>query len=182
MTPEQLVTLTEAVNTRLYQLISDKLVPPLPVVAGEKVPKVFDRLVVDSDHRAWANMLRSPRHVENQAGQDVEQVHSVMIYPKGMRDYPDKTVRSMPWQLDFGIDSFYQDYAGKTNDNPGFRQNKEITLVAAMLWSTIPFGVSGVKRIVGYRETRVLSRMGDVMVRQSMAVVTIQLNPAQIPL
>lgn len=180
MTPEQLVTLTEDVNTRLYEIISAKLIPAVPV-AGEKVPKVFDRLVVDSDHRAWANMLKSDRHVESQTGEDIEQVHAVMIYPKGMRDYPDNTVRSMPWQIDFGIDNFYQDYPGKTNDNPGYRQNKEVILVAATLWSTIPFGVVGVKRIIGWRETRVLSRMGDVMVRQSMAVCTIRLNPAQIP-
>lgn len=181
MTPEQLVTLTEAVNTRLYQLVSDKLVPALPAIPGERVPKVVDRLIVDSDHRAWANMLRSERHVENQAGEDVEQVHTVMIYPKGMRDYPATTVRSMHWQLDFGIDNFYQDYPGIVNDNPGFRQNKEIILVAAMLWSTIPFGVAGVKKIIGWRETRVLSRMGDVMVRQSMAVLTVKLQPAQMP-
>jgi hypothetical protein len=181
MTPEQLVTLTEAINTRLYQLISAKLVPALPVVPGERIPKVVDRLIVDSDHRAWANMLKSDRHIESQTGVDVKQVHTVMIYPKGIRDYPGNTVRSMHWQLDFGIDNFYQDYPGKTNDNPGFRQNKEIILVAAMLWSTIPFGVTGVKRITGWRETRVLSRMGDVMVRQSMAIVTMQLQPAQIP-
>jgi hypothetical protein len=180
MTPEQLVTLTEQVNARLYQIISEKLVP-VDVTPGEKVPKVFDRLVVDSDHRAWANMLRSDRHIENQTGQDVKQVHAIMIYPKGMRDYPDNTVRSMPWQLDFGIDNFYQDYPGIISDNPGFRQNKEIVLTAATLWSTIPFGVTGVKRIIGWRETRVLSRMGDAMVRQSMSVITIRLHPAQIP-
>ncbi len=181
MTPEQLVTLTEQVNTRLYQLISAKLIPALPVVPGERVPKVLDRLVVDSDHSAWANMLRSDRHIESQGGVNVKQVHSVMIYPKGIRDYPDNTTRAMKWELSFGIDNFYQDYPGKIDDNPGYRQNKEIILVAAMLWSTIPFGVVGVKRIVGWRETRVLSRMGDTMVRQSMAVLTLRLNPAQIP-
>jgi hypothetical protein len=180
MTLEQLVELTEQVNARLYQIISAKLVP-VGVTVGEKVPKIFDRLVVDSDHKAWANMLRSDRHVENQTGQDVKQVHAVMIYPKGMRDYPDNTVRSMAWELSFGIDNFYQDYPGIINDNPGFRQNKEIVLIAAALWSTIPFGVTGVKRIVGWRETRVLSRMGDVMVRQSMAIVTLRLQPAHIP-
>lgn len=180
MTPEELVTLTEAINDRLYQLINTKLVP-VNVTPGEKIPQVFDRLVVDSDHRAWANMLRSDRHIENQAGEDIKQVHSFMVYPKGLRDYPDKTVRAMPWQLDYGIDSFYQDYPGMTHDNPGYRHNKEITLVAATLWSARPFGVVGVKKIIGFREIRVLTRMGDVMVRQSMAVVTIQLDPAQIP-
>jgi hypothetical protein len=180
MTPEQLVTLTEDINTRLYQLISATLVPE-ESEDGERIPKVIDRLVVDQDHKAWANMLKSDRHVEIQNGEDVKQVHAVMIYPKGLRDYPDNTVRSMHWDLTFGIDNFYQDYPGTINDNPGYRQNKEIVLVAAVLWSTIPFGVTGVKRVVGYRETRVLSRMGDIMVRQSMAIITVRLNPAQIP-
>lgn len=180
MTPEQLVTLTEQVNDRLYQLISDKLVP-LVVLPGERVPKIFDRLVVDSDHTAWANILRSDRHIESQSGENIGQVHAIMIYPKGLRDYPDNTVRSLPWDLSYGIDNFYQDYPGKTGDNPGFRQNKEIVLVAATLLSTVPFGVVGVKKIIGWRETRVLSRMGDTMVRQSMAVCTVRLQPAQIP-
>jgi len=181
MTPDELVTLTEQVNDRLVQLVTDTLVPSLPAVPGERVPKIFDRLVVDSDHTIWANMLRSDRHIETQNGVDVKQIHSVMIYPKGMRDYPDNTVRSLPWQLDFGIDNFYQDYPGKTNDNPGYRQNKEVTLVAATLLSTVPFGVVGVKRVIGWREVRVLSRMGDAMVRQSMAIITVRLQPAQIP-
>lgn len=180
MTPVELVTLTEAVNDRLYQLVSDTLVP-VATNPGEKIPKIFDRLVVDSDHRAWANTLRSDRHIENQSDVDIKQVHAVMIYPKGIRDYPATTVRSMHWDMNFGIDNFYQDYPGKTEDNPAFRQNKEIVLVAATLWCTIPFGVAGVKRIVGWRETRVLSRMGDTMVRQSMSVLTIRLNPAQMP-
>jgi hypothetical protein len=180
MTPEQLVTLTESAHQRLYELVRDRLVP-LDITPNERVPKVFDRLVVDSDHRAWANMLRSDRHVEEQSGEQIKQVHTVMVYEKGMRDYPDKTVRSMPWDLVFGIDNFYQDYPGTSQDNPGYRQNKEITLVAAMLFSTIPFGVVGVKRIIGWREQRVLSRMGDIMVRQSMATCTLRLNPAQIP-
>lgn len=176
MTPEELVTLTEDVNDRLYELISEKLVPSV-VTPGEKVPKIFDRLIVDSDHRAWANMLKSDRHIENQE----EQVHAFMVYPKGLRDYPDRTVRAMPWQIDYAIDSFYQDYPGLTHDNPGFRHNKEITLVAATLWSARPFGVVGVKKLVQFREIRVLTRMGDVMVRQSMGLVSIQLDPAQIP-
>jgi hypothetical protein len=180
MTPEELVQLTEDTNARLVELITDKLVPSV-VVPGERVPRIFDRLVVDSDHKAWANMLRSDRHVETQEGVDVKQVHSVMIYPKGIRDYTGQTVRAMHWQLDFGVDNFYQDYPGKTNDNPGFRQNKEINLVAATLWSARPFGIEGVKMVVGLRENRVLSRMGDVMVRQSMAIVTIQLQPGHIP-
>lgn len=176
MTPEQLVQLTENINDRLYQLVSGKLIPE-DVIPDERIPKVFDRLVVDSDHRAWANMLKSDRHVEN----GEKQVHAFMLYPKGLRDYPDNTVRSMPWQLDFGIDSFYQDFPGKTHDNPGFRHNKEITLIAAVLWSARPFGVVGVKKVVGFRENRVLTRMGDVMVRQSMAVATVKLEPAPIP-
>lgn len=176
MTPEELVTLTENINDRLYQLISDKLVP-VTVTPGEKVPKIFDRLVVDSDHKAWANMLRSDRHLENKE----EQVHAFMVYPKGLRDYPDRTVRAMPWQIDYGIDSFYQDFPGMTHDNPGFRHNKEITTIAATLWSARPFGVTGVKKIIQFREVRVLTRMGDVMVRQSMGLVSIQLDPAQIP-
>lgn len=180
MTPEELVALSEQVNARIYQLISDELVP-VPITLGERVPKVLDRLVVDSDHTAWANMLRSDRHVEKQSGIDVKQVHAIMIYPKGIRDYPDNTVRSMSWQLDFGIDNFYQDYPGKAGDNPAFRQNKEIMLVAAILWSARPFGVVGVKQVIGFRETRVLSRMGDTMVRQSMSVCTIRLNPGLIP-
>lgn len=181
MTPAELVLLTEQVNSRLYQYVVDTLVPPVPVL-DERVPKVYDRLVVDSDHRAWAPMLKSPRHVETQGGEDVEQIHCVMVYPKGIRDYPDNTVRSMPWQLDFGLDNFYQDYPGKTDDNPAFRQNKEIILVAATLWSARPFGVQGVRNVVALREMRVLSRIGDVMVRQSMTTVTIRLHPAQIPL
>jgi hypothetical protein len=181
MTPEELVTLTESINNRLVQLVTDKLVPAGFPVPGERVPKILDRLVVDSDHTAWANMLKSDRHVEDQAGEMVKQVHSVMIYPKGLRDYPDNTVRSMPWEVNFGIDNFYQDYPGKTADNPGYRQNKEIVLIAATLLSARPFGVVGVKRVIGFRENRVLSRMGDVMVRQSMAVCTIRLQPAQIP-
>lgn len=180
MTPAELVALTEATNTRLVQLVTDTLVPPV-VTPGERVPKIFDRLVVDTDHKAWANMLRSDRHVESQNGQDVKQIHTFMIYPKGMRDYPDNTVRSMPWQLEFGIDSFYQDYPGKSGDNPGMRHNAEVTLIAATLLSTKPFGVVGVKRIVGWREVRVLSRLGDFQVRQSMATCTIRLQPAQIP-
>lgn len=180
MTPEQLVTLTEDINTRLYELVSEKLVPE-DVTPGERVPKVIDRLVVNSDHTAWANMLKSDRHVETQGGEPIKQVHAVMIYPKGLHDYPDNTVRSMHWELNYGIDNFYQDHPGKIDDNPGYRQNKEIVAVAAMLWSTVPFGVVGVKRVVRYRETRVLTRLGDVMVRQSMAVVTIRLQPAQIP-
>lgn len=175
MTPEELAELTVDVNDRLFQLISDKLVP-VDITPGERVPKIFDRLVVDSDHRAWANMLRSDRHDESEMGG--KQVHAIMIYPKGIQDYPDKTVRTMPWELEYGIDNFYQDYPGKTHDNPGFRQNNEIVIVAAHIWSTRPFGVVGVKRVVRWRERRVLSRMGDTMVRQSMAVVSIQLDPA----
>lgn len=176
MTPEELVTLSEAINDRMYELISEKLVPVL-VTPGEKVPKVFDRLVVDSDHRAWANMLKSERHVE----EEEKQVHAFMVYPKGMSDYPDNTVRSMPWQLDYAIDSFYQDYPGKTHDNPGFRHNKEITLIAATLWSARPFGVVGVKMVTGFKENRVLTRMGDYVVRQSMAVARVKLQPGEIP-
>ena len=179
-TPQELVTLTEAVNTRIYELVKGVLVPEI-VTTGERIPKVFDRLIVDSDHRAWANLLRSDRHIENQAGEDLQQVHAVMIYPKGIRDYPDNTVRSMHWQLDFGVDNFYQDYPGTSSDNPAYRQNKEIILVAATLWSARPFGVVGVKQVVGYRETRVLSRLGDTMVRQSMSVCTVRLQPGAIP-
>ena len=180
MTPEDLVQLSEDINARIYQLISDKLIP-VDVTPGEKVPKIIDRLVVDSDHRAWANILRSDRHVETQNGEDVKQVHCIMVYPKGVRDYPDNTVRAMHWQLDFGVDNFYQDYPGKSNDNPAYRQNKEIMLVAAVLWSARPFGVVGVKQVVGLRESRVLTRLGDTMVRQSMTICTVRLQPGSIP-
>jgi hypothetical protein len=178
MTPLEFVTLTEATHARLVEIITNTLV--LPPTPGEKIPKIFDRLVVDSDHNAWANMLKSDRHIEAQNGEDISQVHAVMIYPKGGRDYPDSTVRSVPLQLDFGIDNFYQDYPGHSNDNPGYRQNKEIWLAAATILMTKPFGVAGVKKVIGWREARVLSRMGDIMVRQSMAVVTIRLQPAQV--
>jgi len=182
MTPDELVTLTESINSRLYDLVVGVMVPPLPGVPGEKVPRVYDRLVVDSDHRAWAPMLKSDRHIENQGGVDVKQIHTIMIYPKGLRTIPHNTVRSRKWQFDYGIDNFYQDYPGTTDNNPGFRQNKEVVLVADTLITTIPFGVTGVERIVSWRESRALTRIGDVMVRQSMGILAIHIHPAQIPL
>ena len=181
MTSEELVALSEAINTRLFNLVTELLVPPLPAVDGERVPKVVDRLIVDSDHRAWAAMLKSDRHIEIQNGDPVKQVHTIMIYPKGMRTLPNSTVRSRKWQFEYGIDNFYQDYPGKTNDNPGFRQNKEIVLVADTLFITVPFGVDGVERIVGWRENRALTRIGDVMIRQSMSILALSIHPASIP-
>lgn len=181
MTPQEFVDLTKAVKGRMVQLISGVLIPVPPAVVGEKVPKILDRLTIDRDYKAWANKLKSDRHVVDEAGVEVQKVHAFMVYYQGMQDYPDKTVRSAPFRLQFGVDSFYQHDPGKGDDDPEERHNAEISLVAWTLYGARPFGVDFVKSVISFRERRGLTRMGDYLVRQSMATVIIELEPVAIP-
>ena len=180
MTPQELVNLTKAIKVRMVEIVTGVLVPEA-VVPGEKTPKIIPRLIIDPNYKAWANKLKSPRHKVTENGVELEKVHSVMVYYKGIQDYLDKTVRSMPWKLAFGIDNFYQDDPGTDEDNPEDHHNAEITLAAAALWSARPFGVPKVKSVVSFKEGRGLTTMGDYMVRQSMGTAIVELEPLQLP-
>lgn len=180
MTPQEFADYLETVKGRIIALISNELVPG-QTSPGERLPKVINRLVVERNRDTWAAKLRSKRHVETVNTVSQEMVHAFMIGYGGLGTYEDRTVRSVAYRLRFTVDSYYQDSPGTDEDSPEKRHGAEIARVAHVLLTTRPFGVEGVKEVTGFNERRGLSRLGNVIVRESLGEMFVTLKPIQIP-
>lgn len=198
MTSEEFATLVESVKTKLADLIETELVPENETL-GEKVPQVLRRLLVRRDGREWVAKLQSGRHLEVEVidgiNTPVEKVHTFMIGHGGIDEYnpQNKDNRSNFWRLRFTIDSYYQDAVETDTDNPEKRHAAEVSRIAHLLKESrlkgdfrVPFpgvgneGSNAIYRVEGFRERRGLARMGDVLVRESLAEVFVLLQPITI--
>jgi hypothetical protein len=179
VTPTELADYFETVRARIVSLIATELVPE-EATEGERIPKIIDDLIVERNRDQWAARLRSNRHIEVTSGVEQKMVHAFMVGDGGLETYPDNTIRSVSYKLRCTVDSYYQDSPGSDGDSPAKRHAREIARVAHVLLTTRPFGVTGVKKVVGFRERRGLAMLGNVQVRESLGEMFIELNPIQI--
>lgn len=184
MTPTAFAAYVEQVKDRLLEIVSQELVPPVPdpPVPDERVPKVIKWLVIDSVPKSFAARLRSDRHVVKTIVDEQEvaesQVHAFVLAYGGLEEYEpqNKAVGCIYYRLRFTLDSYYQDFPGKNDENAEALHAAEIHRAAHTLRATYPLGISGAKRVTGWRERRGLARIGDVPVKESMGEFFVELD------
>jgi hypothetical protein len=188
MTPDEFADFIENVKIQIAALVSATLVPALSV-AGEKVPVVFPRAIIDRNSQAWASRLTSPRHIEtitvdgDTGSEEVEQpiVHAYCIGYGGMERRPGGPIRTVSWNLRLTLDSYYQDIPGTDADNPEKNHAREINKVAHVLTTTQPLGIPGANKVTDFRERRGFASMGDTVLRESLGELWVELDPIGFP-
>jgi hypothetical protein len=179
-TPEGFADLCEEARQGLVKVIKDTVIPPGEPVEGEKLPEVFDRLIVDPDGDLWAAALTSERHVEVPpgGGEPVQKVHALMVGWGGLETYDEPSTNQAGFRLRFVLDAYYEDEIGTNADNPEKWQAREIAMLAWSLLSSRTLGKPGiVLQVYAFRERRGVRRMGERRVRQSLGEVWVDLQP-----
>lgn len=180
LTPDQFADVCEDAKEGVLEIVNATLVPAI-TVSGEKVPIVKDRIVSDRDSHSWAAKLQSLRHLEGTGDNEVRKVHAFVVDFGGLDTYQDMTVRHVPYRLRFTIDSYYEDETGITNDNPSIWHSREIAKLAQALYlSRTANRPATVKRVTGFTERRGLARIGETVVRESLAEVYLEIKPVPI--
>lgn len=168
----------EDVKQAIFEIVVLELVPVLPAVVGERVPKVVPMLLFDKDDNIWAGMLRSNRHKVTVASKQVEKIHCYMVGYGGIANYANNTNRTMPFAQRFVVISYYQDDAGTAESNAEKAHGFEMARLAYALNNTPNLNMPGVVvRTVEYRERREMTRIGDNQVREGVIEFFVELQP-----
>jgi hypothetical protein len=177
MTSAEFAQRIEDIKAAILTTVRTELIPSV-VTIGERIPKVINRLIVERQADKWASKLTSSRDIDDQ---EKRRVHAVMVGYGGISPGPNNTVGSMVWRLRFTLDSYLQDEFGTDTDNAEKRHNDEITRMAFALRSTRHLGLPQWVRSVGQlSERRGLARMGEIMVRESLGEMVVELQPIHI--
>lgn len=184
LTPEGFADICEAAHEGLVEVVRAAVIPPGNTVPGERVPKVFGRLVVDPDANTWAAALTSERHVEQpppEAGPEaepVEKVHAIMVGWGGIETYDEPSINQAGFRLRFVLDAYYENEVGTDADNPEKWSAREISMLAWSILANRTLNRPGiVVSIYAFRERRGLRPMGERRVIQSLGEVWVDLQP-----
>lgn len=183
-TPAKLAEFIEEAKLGLLEVLNTELIPALPVVAGEKIPLVKNRRIIDLVPDKFASKLRSKRHIEGTGANAVEKVHAFTVGYGGIDEdiqsetgHGQTTVGHKQYRVRFLIDSYYEDEIGTDADNPEKRHAAEIARVAYALSTSRTLKRPGVVQRVGaFTERRGFARMGESMARESLAEVFVVLE------
>jgi len=183
-TPAKLAEFIEEAKLGLLEVLNTELVPALPVVAGEKIPLVKNRRIIDEDLSKYAAKLRSKRHIEGTGTNAVEKIHTFMVGYGGLDEdiqgetgHGQTTVGRKQYRVRFLIDSYYEDEIGTDADNPEKRHAAEIARVAYALSASRTLKRPGVVQRVGaFTERRGFATFGEGIARQSLAEVYVILE------
>jgi hypothetical protein len=186
LTKDQFKELLLSIRDGVYGIVRDELIPAGPPEEGEKVPLVFDHLVVDNLDK-WAGRLQSDRHFVD--GESI--AHAFMVDIAGLMPYQELTVNSMSWRVRVVVDSYIQNFADVGDDNPTTILGGEIAQVAFALRASDFLNVppveleSGPKQFIDsfteLREFRRPTRMGQALVIQSLGEMFVTLKPITLP-
>lgn len=176
-TPAKFAEIPEIVKEGILELLEEELVPST-VTPGEKIPKVKNRAIVEISPTTWAGRLLSDRNVEGTGDNLVEKVHTYMVGFRGIVSATeDNTTGGKSFQLRFSIDSYYQDEVGTDTDNPEKRHAAEIARILHALWMSRTLRrPTFVKRIVDFSERRGFAKMGELITRESLAEIAVDLH------
>jgi hypothetical protein len=176
-TPEKFAEIPEIVKAGILECLNGELVP-LTVTPGEKIPAVKNRRIVDLDTGTWATRLKSDRHLEGTGDNTTRKVHCYLVGFGGIvAATDDNTVGGKSFQLRFLIDSYYEDEIGTDLDNPEKRHGEEISRITHVLWMSRTLKrPKFVKKIVDWSERRGFAKMGNNIMRESLAELIVDLH------
>lgn len=169
----------EEAKQGIAEVLRKELIPEGAPVAGEKVPIVKNRRILTDTPQDWATLLRSERHKEGTGLNEVEKVHAFMVGYAGIdTDSEDNTVSQKSFRLRFVIDSYYENKVGSDTDNPEILHGREIHKIGyALVASRVCNRPGVVKKVVAFRERRGFTRLGEALMRESLAELIIELQP-----
>lgn len=175
-TDEKFAEIPEIVKEGIIEIVEEKLVTPLPIVQGEKIPKIWNRRTIDLVPDTWAGRLKSDRHLKLDGE---KAVHSFLVGYGGITSVTDdNTVGGKCFQLRFLIDSYYEEeIVGTNEDNPEKRHGTEISRIIHAIWMSRTLRrPKFVKKIVDWSERRGFARMGQTITRESLGELVVDLS------
>lgn len=176
-TPAKLAEFCEEAKLGMLEVLNAELIPAV-VTAGEKIPVLKNRRIIDTIPDKFASKLRSKRHIEGTGANQVEKVHAFMVGYGGLdTDVPQTTVGRKVYRIRFIIDSYYEDEIGNDLDNPEKRHAAEVARVAYALAASKVLRRPGIVHRVGdFIERRGFARMGESVMRESLGEVFVTLE------
>lgn len=182
-TPARLAEYVEESKLGMLEVLTAELIPGT-ITPGEKIPFLRNRRIADYPSDRMAAPLRSKRHIAgvDENGKPIEKVHAFTVGYGGLdTDIPQTTVGHKQYRVRFLIDSYYENEMGTDVDNPEKRHAAEVARVAYALAKSKVLNRPGVVYKVGdFKERRGFVRMGEAVIRDSVAEVYVILEPVPI--